>query len=447
MNTPIADFVRRYGADGFSRLHMPGHKGRGPLGCEALDLTEIRGADELYAPEGIILESERHAAALFGAARTFYATEGSSQCIRAMVFLAAARARAHGRRARFLAARNVHKAFIYACALADAEVSWLYPAAPEGLCSCTVTPAGLRAALGREPEPPAAVYVTSPDYLGRRQDLRALAGVCRACGVPLLVDNAHGAYLHFLPVPEHPLDLGAAMCCDSGHKTLPVLTGGAYLHLGPGWPEWEDGAREALALFGSTSPSYLILQSLDLCNRTLAEDYPRRLAACAAKLAALCAAVNAAGPILSQPEPLRLVVDAARMGLTGFEVADGLRLLRVECEYADRDHVVLMASPDNDPRDFARVRQALCGLPRRTPRDPEPLPAGEAEARMSIRAAIFAPHETLAPRAAVGRICGSPAVSCPPAVPIAVSGEVITAAQAALFERCGIARVEVVRQD
>ena len=87
MNTPIADFVRRYAASDTSRLHMPGHKGRAFLGCESLDITEINGADALYEADGIIAESESYAASLFGTAKTLYSTEGSSQCIRAMLYL------------------------------------------------------------------------------------------------------------------------------------------------------------------------------------------------------------------------------------------------------------------------------------------------------------------------------------------------------------------------
>jgi arginine/lysine/ornithine decarboxylase len=125
--------------------------------------------------------------------------------------------------------------------------------------------------MGRKP---CAVYVTSPDYLGNQQDLAGLSAVCAARGIPLLVDNAHGAYLHFLPQPAHPLDLGATACCDSAHKTLPVLTGGAYLHIAKNAPErYARDAKRAMALFGSTSPSYLILQSLDRANAYLAGGY------------------------------------------------------------------------------------------------------------------------------------------------------------------------------
>ena len=128
MNTPVCDFVRAYAEGDPVRMHMPGHKGRGPLGIEALDITEISGADALYEASGIIAESERNAAELFGTEATFYGTEGSSQMIRAMLYLAGQWARARGKSGRImiLAARNVHKSFIQACALRDYDVEWLY---------------------------------------------------------------------------------------------------------------------------------------------------------------------------------------------------------------------------------------------------------------------------------------------------------------------------------
>ena len=279
MQTPIYDFVQNYQRSGTLRLHMPGHKGVPFLGCEPLDITEIQGADALYEAEGIIAESERNAAALFGTARTLYSTEGSSQCIRAMLYLALlGYGPKAGVRPRILAARNVHKSFIHACALLDLDVVWLMPdQASHSLCSCPITPSQVAHAL--ESERPFALYLTAPDYLGGGPDLAAIAQVCRQSHIPLLVDNAHGAYLKFLSPSRHPIDLGAAMCCDSAHKTLPVLTGGAYLHLSRE-AEHRVGAmaKQAMALFGSTSPSYLTLQSLDLCNHYLSDGYPQRLA-------------------------------------------------------------------------------------------------------------------------------------------------------------------------
>ena len=322
MTTPLADFLRTYAASGTARLHMPGHKGRGPLGCEAWDLTEISGADSLYEASGVIAESEENAAALFGSAATFYSTEGSSQCVKAMLFLALQN-RPAGTPPVILAARNVHKSFVHAAALLDFEPLWLWPEeGTSSLCACPITAEGLETALAALPAPPAAVYVTSPDYLGNMADIPALAEVCHAHKTPLLVDNAHGAYLRFLSPSHHPLDLGADLTCDSAHKTLPVLTGGAYLHISKTAPAaFRENARPALALFGSTSPSYLTLASLDLCNRSLSEEYPARLKEALRRLEALGKTLSAQGWRTEPSDPLRLTLRAPA-GLTGLDLAD-----------------------------------------------------------------------------------------------------------------------------
>ena len=462
--TPIADFVRGYAASDTSRLHMPGHKGRGPLGCEGLDLTEIAGADELYEAEGIIAQSEANTARLFGTAGTWYGTEGSSQCIRAMVFLALQAAPNGSQRPVLLAARNAHKALLYAAALLDIDVEWLWPpAGPDAsLCACPVDPAALAAALERMEQAgrrPFAVYLTSPDYLGGIQDVAALAPLCHAHGVPLLVDNAHGAYLRFLPGgSRHPIDLGADLCCDSAHKTLPVLTGGAYLHAGHGMLRPDPAAvRGAMCLFGSTSPSYLILQSLDLCAGALAGDWPARLADCVARLDGLKQDLSGLCPGLVRPsEPLKLVLDGAAVGRSGGALADLFRAHRVECEYADTRYLVLMFAPGNLPRDFDRVRAAAaravsCPGTDSAPGDLSPAvwPALARQARpaCSIRQAVFARQERIPARDAAGRVCALPTVACPPAIPIAVSGEEIGPAAVELFRYYGIETVSVIPRE
>ena len=438
MNTPVADFVQRYAKAGTARLHMPGHKGRCFLGCEPWDITEIHGADALYEAEGILAESEQNAAALFGSQRTCYSTEGSSQCIRAMLYLAVAANGSHT----VVAARNVHRAFVSAAALLDLEIRWLWPEESRSLCGCPISPAQLEETLHSLPEPPAAVYLTSPDYLGGMAEIPALAQVCHQHGTLLLVDNAHGAYLRFLQPSLHPLDLGADLCCDSAHKTLPVLTGGAYLHLSPTAPaQLAPLAKSALGLFGSTSPSYLTLASLDLCNRYLAEGYPQRLAEAVKRLAELRERLTAAGWRVEPSDPLRVTVAAPR-GVTGQELAGQLRRQGVECEYADRDFLVLMATPENTPEELAQAAAALGQCPGEA--NPPQLPLARGERACSIRQAAFAPRETVDAAHSLGRVCGLPTVGCPPAIPIAVSGERITPEALALFAYYGIEQVEVL---
>lgn len=469
VTTPIVDFVRRYAQSGTSRLHMPGHKGQSLLGFEPWDITEIKGADELYGADGIIAQSETNATRLFGTVHTYYSTEGSSQCIRAMLCLALQAAPADGQRPVLLAARNAHKALLYAAALLDFDIQWLWPAPQDAgaLCSCPVSAAKLTGALqglAQQGKRPFGVYITSPDYLGGVQDIAALAEACKDFGVPLLVDNAHGAYLRFLPQGgQHPIALGAAMCCDSGHKTLPVVTGGAYLHLGKNAPVQDEAAvRNALALFGSTSPSYLILQSLDKCNQILSEGYPLRLLQCCGHLTRLrrelneaAAAKHCPGPLALESEPLKVTLDAAVLGLSGTELAEKLRAAKIECEYADPRYLVLMFTPDNPPQDFERLSAAvlriaeeLAGpvtLPEETASEFAELERGLHRC-CTIRQAVFAPQEQLPAEQAVGRICAMPTVSCPPAIPIVVSGEQITPAVAAWMKRYHVEEVSVIRE-
>ncbi len=440
MKTPIYDFVTAYGQQDAVRLHMPGHKGVAYLGCEDRDITEIGGADVLYRSGGIIRESEENAAALFGAARTIYSTEGSSLCIRGMLYLAM---QATGKRT-FLAGRNAHSTFVTACALLDAEVQWLWGG--DTLTACAVTAEMVETALVETSEKPAAVYVTSPDYLGNTLDIADIAAVCHAHGVMLLVDNAHGAYLRFLAEDKHPISLGADLCCDSAHKTLPVLTGGAYLHISPAVAALGEQSEHALSLFASTSPSYLILQSLHMVNPYLAEGFAADLRHRCGQVVALKDALTAHGFTPVGDEPMKVAVATKAYGYTGDEVAAYLEQHGVVCEFADPDYLVLMFAVSNAKADYEKVEQALCALPPKAPLTDEAPQMSRPRAVMSLRQALFAPAEVLPLAECVGRVLASPTVSCPPAVPVLVGGEVVDDTAAAVFGYYGYTTLRVVKE-
>lgn len=443
MNTPIFDFVRKYAADGGVRLHMPGHKGNAFLGCERFDITEIKGADELYAADGIIAESEKNAASLFNTARTVYSTEGSSQCIRAMIYLASTE-NGGDHRKYVLAARNVHKTFIYALALCDVDVIWL-SGKTDSVCSCEIAACDVENALKNAECPPIAVYVTSPDYLGRRLEIKEIADVCHKYGTKLIVDNAHGAYLHFLPEKSHPIDLGADMCCDSAHKTLPSLTGGAYLHIRKSAPEYySENAKNAMALFGSTSPSYLTLSSLDLCNRYLSDGFEAKLREKAEQINNAKQALTENGWDIIPSEPMKITILAPE-GKSGTELADFLRSAGFECEYADGEYVVLMISCETKESELLSLIRKMEKnlLPQRKP---FVFTTSAPQKAMTVREAIFSKSETIPVSLAKGRICADPTVGCPPAVPIAVSGEIIGKEQIQLFLHYGTDKISVVKR-
>ncbi len=437
MNTPLCDFIDRYAHGDTLRLHMPGHKGCAAMG----DITEIAGADSLYEASGIIAESEHNAGTLFGA-RTVYSAEGSSLCIRAMLYLVCRHT--PGRRARILAGRNAHKTFLSAVALLDMDVDWLYPAQQGNYLSCPVSPEQLEMAIvqGKRPD---AVYLTTPDYLGNCIDVEPLAAVCHRHGILLLIDNAHGAYRKFLSPSRHPMDCGADMCCDSAHKTLPVLTGGAYLHISPAAPDGlYEQAKDAMALFGSTSPSYLILRSLDAANRYIAEGYPERLQTFIHRMEQGKAALTDHGYTLVGEEPLKLTVAPKDYGYTGTELADHLRTAQIEPEFADPDYTVMMFTPENGDDSVRRVVQVLTALPRRTPVTAAPPTFALLQRVLTPRQALFAPACTLPADQCAGRILAAVTVGCPPAVPLVVSGERITEQTVDAFAYYGIRQCRVV---
>ena len=438
MDTPVCDFVSQYRSSSPLRLHMPGHKGVSVLGMEGMDITEIDGADSLFEATGIIRKSEENASCLFGC-ETLFSTEGSSLCIRAMLYLCMLYAKQQGRVPLIVAARNVHSTFIRAAAMLDFDIHWLYPDRTGSYLSCAVEPKTLDQLLSRTAIKPIAVYLTSPDYLGNMADIERISQVCHNHGVLLLVDNAHGAYLRFLSNSAHPIDLGADLCCDSAHKTLPVLTGGAYLHISNQAPQlFSHLAKQAMAMFGSTSPSYLILQSLDHANRYLSEAYTEKLVYFCRSVAAIKAELTSHGYCFMGNEPLKLTVDCKKYGYTGSDMAKLCMTKNVIPEFYDPDYLVFMLTPEIESGELEYFKDILMKIPPRTPLSlnaPIPKPT---KALMTPRQAALAPCELIPVTQSLGRILATPSVGCPPAVPIVVCGEQIDQTAIACFSYYGI---------
>ncbi|MBR2715277.1 MAG: aminotransferase class V-fold PLP-dependent enzyme [Ruminococcus sp.] len=445
MNTPICDFVNKYVQKDFVRAHMPGHKGENILGFEHLDITEIKGADSLFEAESIIKESEENASEIFSC-DTFYSTEGSSLSIRAMMYLSLIYAKKRGKAPLVLAGRNAHKTFLSAIALLDMDVEWLY-SKENSYLSCEINEKELDEKLLSMSTKPVAVYLTSPDYLGNTLDIEAIAKVCKKHDVLLLIDNAHGAYLKFLEKSMHPIDLGATMCCDSAHKTLCALTGAAYLHISKNADEiFTDNVKDALSLFASTSPSYLILQSLDKLNAILSDGYKDRLKTFIAKVNTLKKILDKSGYTLLGNEKIKITISTKPYGYKGYEFAEILREKGVECEFCDPDFVVLMLTESMSDDTLMKIESALLSIEKSKELD-ETVPEFSMPQRvMSVRDAVMSLSKTVGVKDSVGKVLATANVSCPPAVPIVVSGEKIDESAIEIFEYYSIDSCTVVSE-
>jgi len=382
MNTPLHDFIEDYVRGGFERCHTPGHKGS----LNPRDITEIDGADI----ESVIKESEAGAAKLFGAARSLYSCSGSTLAVFAMLSCFANK--------RVAAARSSHRSFIDAAILLGIETDWVY----EDECiNDKITPET------------AAVFITGVDYYGK------ITPVPKT-NLPVLVDNAHGAYLAF--TDSHPIRNGAAMSADSAHKTLPALTGAAYLHFAD--DAYYEAAKAATSLFGTSSPSFLILESLDLCNLHLSEQKKRAQNAFNA-VSELKQSLTEAGYALAESDLLRATIDANAYGYTGAALSRELIKRGVMPETHDDGRVVLLFSTITERINTERVYSALCDIPQKKAVFSEKKPLIKPRTAMPPREAYFAPSETVRLSEAAGRICAEVRVITPPGIPLFMPGEII----------------------
>ncbi len=424
-NTPLFEALCRYQDTNPARFHMPGHKGKGVLADSfgemvSLDVTELPETDSLFEAEGVIWEAERLAAAFYGTRHTLFSAGGSTLCIQAMLQLAIPMG------GKLIAGRNIHRAAVNAFALLDTDPIWVMPTQTyPSFFSKRIPPQEIKRALMDNPDA-SGVYITTPDYYGVMSDLPAISAICREYHVPLLVDNAHGAHLILLQNGIlHPSKCGADIVSESPHKTLPVLTGGAFLHLCTEQYRMED-AKSAMSLFGSSSPSYLIMASLDIARDWMQTQGEVELQKLVQKVQSLSNIANACGfGILEGTlvDPARLSIQTSKKGLSGTVAAKILAESGVIAEFADENSVVCIPTPMNSKEDFDRLQKGILSLVGQTSegkREEEILPLQKI---LTPRQAFFEKHETVSIEQAVGRISAQLISKCPPGIPQIIPGE------------------------
>jgi lysine decarboxylase len=454
---PIYETLAGYARGGIYGFHTPGHKGGrfaapeiaelvGKSGL-ALDLPAMTATDNTFHPRGPIREAQQLAADLFGARETFYLAAGSTIGVAAALLAAVPPGRT------VALPRNIHRSVVAGLVLSGGLPRFVpHDVLPE--CGALgVSPASLAAALDTDPRP-AAVLLTRPSYYGLAREISDIFAVCRERNVPLIVDEAHGAHLHFLPAqrPQAALAAGADLVVQSCHKTLGSLVGSAQLHVGRDSVVEPRRVQEALNFLQTTSPSFLLLASLDVMRRWLWREGEALFAAAVEQAQELEDQIDELlGLQVFRPEldprltdhlrdPLRLVVNVSGTGWSGYEVERHLRTeYHVEDEMADWFSVVYVLSPQDDPAARDRL---LAGL-RSVSENPREGQAGAQLAEMvnhshllqppipplamPPRTAALARKATVALNNAAGRTCAEMVMFYPPGIPLLMPGELVTA--------------------
>jgi len=409
MPTPLYDQLKQLAAQQPLRLDMPGHHGKSLLAENlwdvSIDVTENGHTGDLFGGTGdAIEEAELLWAEKFGFDACLFLTGGSTQGIHAGLALLA------GLDGHVALDRGSHRSAYNALALLGLTPHYLTRPwlADEGITG-PVQSEDVENLLKSNPEIK-TVCITSPTYCGVLSDIPAIAAVCHAHGARLMVDGAHGAHLPFMGYRGFA---AADVVVMSAHKTLPA-PGQTALLFANGLSM--DSLRSAGALYGSSSPSYVMMAALDVVRDYMEREGGNRCT----KTAALVEKLRKSYPCVDRPDldPLRLTLRCA----DGFELAEGLRRRGIYPELADSGHVVFIFTCADDEETAVRLTAALDELGV-DGRQVCPPPPEVPEMTLSPRQALFAPSEEILLADSEGRIAACQAAPYPPGVPVIAPGE------------------------
>ncbi|AFY43519.1 aminotransferase class I/II-fold pyridoxal phosphate-dependent enzyme [Nostoc sp. PCC 7107] len=444
---PLLDAIKRCTVKSHTPFYTPGHKrgqGISPVLADLLgeklfraDLTELAELDSLFSPQGVIRAAQTLAAEAFGASQTWFLVNGSTCGIEAAILATC------GTGDKIILPRNVHSSAIAGLILSGAIPIFINPEYdPVFDIAHSITPNTLEAALQQHPDTK-AVLTVYPTYYGVCGDLAAIAHITHQYNIPLLVDEAHGAHFAFhSELPTSALAAGADLTVQSIHKVLGAMTQASMLHI-QGERIDSDRISKALQLVQSTSPSYILLASLDAARQQMALDGEQlmsrtlQLADIARTKISQLTGLSVLQPQLSpgfrELDQTRLTIKVSKLGLTGFEAEEILdEKLGVTAEFSSLHNLTFIISLGNTVNDIQQLIQGfnllsekyLCNRVIIKPA----LGQNFAEYTMQIspRDAFFASSETLPIEQTSDRICAEIVCPYPPGIPVLMPGEIIT---------------------
>lgn len=461
----LFDKLTEYSKSDFYPYHMPGHKRR-PVGelpqeWTATDITEIEGFDNLHQPEGILKKLQEEAAIAYGAEESFYLVNGSTCGILSAISATVSFG------GELLIVRNCHKSVYHAAYLRRLTLRYLYPEVVEGFDVCeAITAKQVKKALEQWPEVE-AVLVVSPTYEGRIADIEAIAGVVHEKGLPLLVDEAHGAHLGFAEgFAQNSNRLGADVVIHSLHKTLPSMTQTALLHCN-GRLVNRDKIRRFLHIYQSSSPSYVLMACMEEAIRMAKDgkeafarflqnwnELLRQLRVCKKiQVLGVCSEEKGGSCNKTTQDVGKLVLSVKRTGLSGRQLYDILlNGYHLQPEMACESYVLAMFTVWDTEEGYERLTQALLELDKqlaqaesetdavykedeKTPLEADVIPTEPKEA-IPLYQAWDAEREWIPLADACDRVAGEFVNLYPPGTPMAVPGEKLSSERIRMLDKC-----------
>lgn len=439
----LVNILNKYNKENFSRFHMPGNKAIFDINL-SYDVTELDYTDDLYCSNGIIKNSENLISDIYGSGCSIFSTGGNTLCIQTMLYLAMPNG------GTMIIVKNAHKSVINTMGILNINPVWInYDNYNYNNILCEE----IKNAIKKYPEAK-AVFITSPDYFGSMADIKKIKLICK--NLMLLVDNAHGSHLIFFD--NHPISLGADLCADSAHKTLPVLTGGAFLHVGKRFSEinkikYQD-VKNAMQVFGSTSPSFLILVSLEKCAFWLKNNGKTEFL----KLKKIIQKIkNKYSEILFKPEiqdPVRLTFDTSSIGLNNQAFIYYLEKFKIKPEFGIDTRTVLIPSPLNNSKDFEKLNLALENIITKKNKanfETKNFKIKNFEikninfnSKISIHDAMFSRNKNICIKNSENKISAQVVAKCPPGVPVIIPGEIINKQKIDILKKLKINYIKVV---
>lgn len=428
-----------------SSFHTPGHKCNFSVLPQllSLDFTELPMTDSLYEANGIIKEAEESLTKLFGTKKSLFSCGGNTLCIQAMLRLVAPKG------GKILCDRIIHRSAVSAMAMLGIEPIWIKRQFNEESRLFEALDIDEIKNKLKSEKNIKALYLTSPSYHGILQDIKSICEECKKYNVPVIVDNAHGSHLMFLEDNLHPLNEGADLVADSAHKTLPVLTGGAWLHINN--EKFIKDAKDAMALFGSTSPLYPIMASMDICTDWLKNKGKAEFLKLKERVSNIKKVAKEKGFYVlgNNSDPVRITLGVWNFGITGNEFGDYLRKFKIEPEFCDDNYVVLIATPFNSKKDWERLKNALNNVPKVYIKKESDKPYFSdfklPEQVKSLREAIMSEDKIVKTEKSKNEVAAKIICPCPPGVPVVMPGERIGEFEIEALKKYGISELAVLK--